>query len=169
LKVSVWLVTRERATWITAAEILVLGVVLLAASSPTVRLLIGLPLLVHLGYKALTSLPMGSVPGRPETGQPRRNYDLRLRIVRFLDEVRRVEDYAQQAEVAGWRDRDVQEYLFTGQRRVMAAAREVAKETGRPTAPAQPARTAGSVHTRDASSASSRATPPTGSVALFST
>jgi hypothetical protein len=131
VKVSVWLATRELTAWITAAEILGLGIVLCTPSGPGVRMLFGLPLLVHVGYKALTSLPMGSVPRRPEGGQPRRHYDLRARVVRFLDEVKRVEDYAHQAELSGLPKREVDEFLFTGQRRVMAAAKEVAKQTGR--------------------------------------
>lgn len=131
MKVRVWLATRERVTWFTAAEILGLGILLLAPSGPGVRMLFGLPLLVHIGYKALTSLPMGSVPGRPERGQSRRHYDLRARVVRFLDEVKRVEDYAHHAELSGLPRRDFEEFLFTGQRRVMAAAKEVAKQTGR--------------------------------------
>lgn len=131
MKVSVWLVTRERTTWITAAEILALGIVLFAPSGAGVRILFGLPLLVHVGYKALTSLPMGSVPGRPERGQPRRHYDLRARVVRFLAEVQRVEEYAHRAEVARLPRREVDEFLFSGQRRVMAAAKEVAKQTGK--------------------------------------
>lgn len=131
MKISVWLVTRERGTWITAAEIMGLGLLLLTDAGPTVRLLLGLPLLVHVGYRALTSLPMGLVPGRPERGQPRRRYDLRARVVRFLDEVKRAEDYAQRAELAGWPDREVEEYLFRAQHRVLAAARDVANVTGR--------------------------------------
>ena len=126
-----WLVTREPGTWITAAEVLVLCTVLVTPSGPVVRLLLGVPLLMHVGYKALTSLPMGSVPGRPPGGRQRRHYDLRARVVRFLAEVKRVEGFAQQAEVAGLPEREVREYLFAAQRRVMAAAREVAKETGR--------------------------------------
>jgi len=131
VKVRVWLVTRERTTWISAAEILGLGIVLLSPSGPGIRILFGLPLLAHIGYKALTSLPMGSVPGRPEGKPPRRHYDLRARVVRFLDEVKRVEDYAHRAELSGLPEGEVQEFLFTGQRRVMAAAKEVAKQTGR--------------------------------------
>ncbi len=130
MKISVWLVTRERETWITSAELLVLGVILLSPTGPLVRMLFGLPLLTHVGYKALTSLPMGLVPGRPERGQHRRHYDLRARVVRFLDEVKRVEDFAQRAELAEVPDDEVKEFLFVAQRRVMAAAREVAKQTG---------------------------------------
>jgi hypothetical protein len=130
VKISVWLVTRERETWITSAELLLLGVILLLPTSPMVRMLFGLPLLAHVGYKALTSLPMGLVPGRPERGQHRRHYDLRARVVRFLDEVKRVEDFAQRAELAEVPDDEVKEFLFAAQRRVMAAARDVAKQTG---------------------------------------
>lgn len=125
------MVTREPGTWATAAEIFALGVVLLAVDGAGIRFLFGLPLLVHIGYKALTGLPMGRVPGRPERGQPRRHYDLRSRIVRFMDEVKRVENYARRAEVAGVPEPEVREYLLVAQKRVMAAAREVAKETGR--------------------------------------
>lgn len=131
MRIRVWLATRERESWITAAEVLLLGIVLITPSGPAVRLLFGMPLLIHVGYKALTSLPMGSVPARPARGQPRRHYDLRARVVRFLDEVKRAEDYAQQAEVAGLPDLEVKEQLFTAQQRVMSAARAVAKESGR--------------------------------------
>jgi len=125
--------TRERGTWITAAEVIGLGLVLFTAPGPVIRLLFGLPLLVRLGYKALTSLPMGSIPGRPEGAkQERRRYDLRARVVVFLDEVRRAEDFAQQARVAGWPKGEVEDYLRSAQRRVVNAAAQVVKVTGRP-------------------------------------
>jgi hypothetical protein len=139
MKITIWLVTRERGTWITAAEVAALGLILLQGPGSIVRLLVGLPLLVHIGYKALTSLPMGAVPGRPERGQHRRHYDLRARIVRFLDEVRRWEDYAQRAEVAGWSEDQVEDDLRDAKQRVMAAAAEVAKLTGRSPVPANEA------------------------------
>jgi hypothetical protein len=44
--------------------------------------------------------------------------------------VKRLEDFAHQAAVADLPEREVKEVMFTGQRRVMAAAREVAKQTG---------------------------------------
>jgi len=135
MKITVWLVTRERDTWITAAEIMALALVLLAGGS-TVRVLGGLPLLVLLGYRALASLPLGSVPGRPERGRQRRNYDLRARVVGFLEEVRRVEHYVQQAELAGWSKAEVEENLRSAQARMMTAAAEVAKVTGRSPVPA---------------------------------
>lgn len=131
MKISVWMATRERETWITTVEVFGLGLLLLTATSPLVRLVLGLPLLVHVGYKALTSLPMGQVPGRPERGQMRRRYDLRARVVRFLEEVKMAESFAERAELASLPKRDVDEFLFRAHRRVMQAAKEVAKETGR--------------------------------------
>lgn len=99
----------------------------------TVRLFVGLPLLVHLGYTALTSLPIGSIPGRPAGAQHRRNQDLRARVVGFLNEVRRVEEYAQRAKTAGWSAKEVQANMRAAQQRMMAAASHVAEATGRST------------------------------------
>lgn len=131
MKISVWMASRERETWITAAEVFGLGLLLLTGVSPVVRLLFGLPLLVHVGYKALTSLPMGEVPSRPQRGQARRRYDLRARVVRFLDEVRMAESFAERAELSSLPKEEVDEFLFKAHRRVMHAASEVAKQTGR--------------------------------------
>jgi hypothetical protein len=131
MKITIWLATRERDTWITAAEIFALATVLLYAPGTTIRLLVGLPLLAHLGYKALTSLPMGMVPGRPPGGKERRNQDLRTQVVGFLNEVRRVEEYAQRAVTAGRPHEEVENNLRSAEERMMAAAAEVAKVAGR--------------------------------------
>jgi len=131
MRITVWMLTRERRTWLTATEILVLGLIVLVAPAATVRLLIGLPIVVHLGYQALTSLPLGHVPRRREGGLHRRRYDLRARIVRFLDEVKRAEDYAQRARFSGLDEQNVEEYLHVAQRRVLTAAAAVAQVTGR--------------------------------------
>ena len=72
MKVRVWLVTRERATWIAGAEILGLALVLTMAVESSIARLLGFALLAHLGYSALTSLPMGAIPGRPPGRQQRR-------------------------------------------------------------------------------------------------
>jgi len=129
--------TRERETWTTAAAVLGLGLILTAAPGALVRLLVGLPLLVHVGYRALTSLPMGAVPRRPERGQSRRHYDLRARVVRFLDEVRRAEDFAERARTGGSAASEVERQLWAAQNRVMSAATEVAKATGQMVEPDQ--------------------------------
>lgn len=134
IKIKVWLVTRERATWITGAEILGLALVLFAGPGTAIRIVVGLPLLVLLGYTALTSLPMGAIPSRP-TGltQQRRNQDLRSRVVGFLNEVRRLEQYAHRAKTAGWPQSEVKDNLRSAQTRMMAAAAQVVKVTGRST------------------------------------
>jgi hypothetical protein len=131
MRITVWMMTRERRTWLTGAQVLVLGLIVVSAPTAPVRLLIGLPLVVYLGYQALTSLPLGLVPRRKEGGVHRRRYDLRSRVVRFLDEVRRVEDYADRARISGLKEQDVEEYLNVAQRRVMSAAASVAQATGR--------------------------------------
>lgn len=127
--------TWERSTWITAVEMLGLGIVLLTSSGTAIALVVGLPLLAHLGYTALTSLPLGAIPGPPAGAkQLRRNQDLRSRIVGFLNEIRRVEEYAQQAEVLGRPRKEVEQDLRWAKQRMMAAAAEVAKVAGRPSA-----------------------------------
>lgn len=131
MKISVWMATRERETWITMAEVFGLGLLLLTGAGPLVRLVFGLPLLVHVGYKALTGLPMGQVPCRPERGQMRRRYDLRARVVRFLEEVKMAESFAGRAELSSLPKEEVDEFLFKAHRRVMYAAKEVANQAGR--------------------------------------
>jgi hypothetical protein len=131
MRITVWIAKMERETWVTAAEILGLALIVIAAPVAVIRVLLGVPLLAHLGYRALTSLPMGLVPRRPERGQPRQRYDLRARVVRFLDEVRRAEDLAERSRVGGPADSDMEQQMWAAQKRVMAAAAEVAKATGR--------------------------------------
>jgi hypothetical protein len=130
MKITVWLATRDRTTWIAAAEITGLTLVLTTVESTWVRFA-GLALLIHLGYRALTGLPIGSIPGRPDGAkQYRRNQDLRSRVVGFLNEVKRVEHFAQQARVGGLPRGELEQHLASGQVRVMAAAAEVAKVSG---------------------------------------
>ena len=116
---------------IRAGETLALAFVLLAGSGTAIRLLVGLPLLAHLGYTAMTALPMGMVPGRPEgSKQERRNQDLRSWVVRFLNEVRELEEYMWRARTSDWTADEVEEKLRLGRQRVMAAATEVSKAVG---------------------------------------
>jgi hypothetical protein len=130
MKLRIWLVTRDRLTWFTGAEVLALSVVLFNASA-TVRLFLGLPLLAHLGYRALTSVPLGQIPGRPEWAkQVRRNQDLRSRVVGFLNEMRRVEDLAHHGYVGGRAPEVVEKDLVFAKKRMMAAASEVVRAAG---------------------------------------
>jgi hypothetical protein len=130
MKLRIWLVTRDRETWFTGAEIVGLAIVL-ASASPSLRVLLGLPLLAHLGYRALTSVPLGQIPGRPEWAkQVRRNQDLRSRVVGFLNEMRRVEDLAHNGRLSGGTSVAVERDLAYAKRRMMEAAKEVVRAAG---------------------------------------
>lgn len=126
-----WIATREPRTWITVAEIVALAIVLLAGGA-LLRPLLGLPLLVHLGWDALTSVPVGEIPGPPEgVGERRRNYHLRYRVVAFLNEVQRVEQFVQDAKQANLPREEVEKNLRSAQKRIMATAGEVAEVLGK--------------------------------------
>lgn len=132
MRITVWLATRDRSTWIALAEGLLLAWIVLSGPGRLVRLVVGLPLLAHLAYTAMTGLPVYAIPGKP-TGakRDRVNQDLRSHVVGFLNEVRRVEEYAQRAKTAGLPSQEVQDNLAVAQRRMMSAAAQVVKVTGR--------------------------------------
>ena len=127
MRITVWLFTRDRITWLIGAEVGLLAL-LLTAGSPVLQVWVGLPVLAHLGYRALTSLPIGQVPGRPAgVARQRRNQRLRNRVVAFLNEVKRAESYALKAAESD----DVEANLKHARARMMVAAGEVAKVVGR--------------------------------------
>ena len=132
MKVTVWLATRDRETWIALAEILVLAVLLTVAVQSFIAQAMGFAILAHLGYTAMTGLPIRAIPGRPPGGQPRRNLDLRAQIAAFLREVRRVDAHSQRALITGLTKTEIDAQLRQGEQRVMAAAVRVARETRRP-------------------------------------
>lgn len=114
------------------AEILGLGLVLVMDPPTALRLLLGLPLLAHLGWSALTSLPLGEVPGPPSgRGERRQNLELRSRVVSFLNEVQRVEQFVQDAKTAGLPREEVEKNLRSAERRIKTSAADVAKAVGR--------------------------------------
>lgn len=130
MKITVWLGSTDRATWIALGETLMLAY-LLFQPQLLFRVLVGLPLLIHLGYTGMTSLPMGMIPRRPEgSKQARRNQDLRSWVVRFLNEVKELEDYLWRARSAGSSPAEMSEKVRVGRQRVMAAASQVAKAVG---------------------------------------
>lgn len=132
IKITVWLLTRERRTLITLAELVALWIVLFVVDGGALRLLVGVPLFLHVGYLALTSLPLGEVPRRPDNvTRERRNQDLRSQIVGFLNEIRRAEDYAHRARVAGWPEDEVEENLRLARERAMEAAASAVTVMGR--------------------------------------
>jgi hypothetical protein len=110
-----------------------IALVLLTAPGPIIRLLVGLPLLTHLGYTALTSLPIGMIPGRSAVKRERRNQDLRIQVRAFLNEVRRVEEYVQRSRTLGRPRSEVEQSLHAAEKRMMAAAAKVVQATGRST------------------------------------
>lgn len=92
----------------------------------------GLPLLVHVGYRALTSLPLDAIPGRPEGAkQHRRNQDLRSLVVGFLNEVRAVESHAQRAMMARIPRAQLEPDLHKAQRTLTKVAAEMIEVIGR--------------------------------------
>lgn len=106
-----------------------LGLVMMAPGL-LVRLVVGLPLLTHLGWNTLTSLPVGKIPGPPKgVKERRRNHDLRQRVVAFLSEVQRVERYIHQAEVSGLPHSSVGPSLRSAEKRMLATAEEVVRLT----------------------------------------
>lgn len=118
--------------WVTVTEVLVLSLVLLTAPGMIVRLVVGLPIVVHLGWTALTSVPLGAVPGPPTgAGERRRNYQLRYRVVAFLNEVQRVEKYVQEAQAIGLSREEMEKNLRVAEKRIRATAAEVVDMTGR--------------------------------------
>lgn len=134
MKITLWLATRERATYVSAAETLALAF-LLVFGGGWLQAVIGLPILAHLGYTAATALPMGEVPGRPAGAKQRRNQELRTQVASFLREVRRVEEYAQRARLGGHPPKQVKEALRIAEHRMMAAATGVVRAVGRSTVP----------------------------------
>jgi hypothetical protein len=52
-------------TWVTTAETLALVAILVAVPSTLLRVLLGIPIVLHLGWSVMTSVPVGGVPGPP--------------------------------------------------------------------------------------------------------
>ncbi|MFP3947683.1 MAG: hypothetical protein ACLFWG_03050 [Longimicrobiales bacterium] len=105
---------------------------LLASPGRVVTFFVGLPLLLHLGYQAVTSLPAGRIPGRPSgRAEKRRNYRLRARVRSFLTEVQRAETYVQRARAGKLPRSEVKRNLHVAEKRIMASAQEVVRATGR--------------------------------------
>lgn len=131
MKLSVWIARWQPATWIALAEAMGLLLVLFIGSGTWIRLALGIPLLAHLAYTAMTSLPLGEVPGPPEgLDERRRNHQLRERVVAFLNEVQRVEEFARRAQSAGLPPEEVEKNLRRADRRIRSTAAEVVEVVG---------------------------------------
>lgn len=131
MKFSVWISTREPRTWAMLSETIVLGALLALPAEATIRLVVGLPLLAHLAWSALTSLPAGTIPGRADGAEVRSNHHLRSRVVTFLTEVQRMEKYMRDARAAGLPTSEVRKNLQWADTRLQATTAEVVKALGR--------------------------------------
>lgn len=121
----------EKRTWITMLEVLALGGLLLFAPSAAVRVLLGVPLLIHLAWGVLASVPVGGIPGPPPGVQERRrNHRLRYRVVEFLREVKRIEAYARQANGGRAAPRDLERNLRGGEQRLHEIVAEIMRVAG---------------------------------------
>lgn len=88
----------ETRTWITTVEVLALSALLLFAPSPLLRVALGIPIALHLGWSVISGMPTGGIPGPPPgVGERRRNHRLRYRVAEFLREVKRLDAFARQA------------------------------------------------------------------------
>ena len=132
IKLTIWLVTLERSTWIRGAEILGLALIIIVAPPWPFRLAVGLPLLVLLGYGALTSLPLGMIPRKPDGAkQDRRNQDLRSRVVGFLNDVRGLEAYVQRARISDLPRSELEANLRKAQQKLMRSAADMVTVMGK--------------------------------------
>lgn len=122
----------ERSTWIAGAETLALILLLTSFRESALFLYAGLPLVLHLGWSAATSMPVGRIPGPPSgTGERRRNHLLRYQVVAFLSQVQRVEAAAEKAAVAGMPRPALQEKLQVEGRVLQEIASDMVKVAGR--------------------------------------
>lgn len=122
----------ERRTWIALAETVALVGLILFFRDTLVLLALGLPLVAHLAWTAVTSVPVGQIPGPPPgIGERRRNHLLRYQVVAFLDQVQRVETFAEKANTAGKPRPDLERELSVAGRRLQAIASDIVKVAGR--------------------------------------
>lgn len=89
----------ETRTWMTTVEVLALSALLLFAPSALLRVALGIPITLHLGWSVISQASAGGrIAGPPPgVGERRRNHRLRYRVVEFLREVKRLEAFARQA------------------------------------------------------------------------
>jgi hypothetical protein len=139
VRLKAWLAEKERSTWIAAIEIVVVGLILIMAPGSEVGRIVAVALLAHLGYTALAGLPVraskreAEVEPTPERAQSQ----LQEHVVRFVNEVRRVEAYTDHTRDSGVSRSEVEKNLRAAQREMMDAAAEVMQLTGAARRPAE--------------------------------
>lgn len=118
----------ETRTWITFGEVAALGVLLLFELPTAIRVIVGVPLLLHLGWSVLTSVPAGKIPGPPPgVGERRRNHQLRYRVVQFLNELQRLEAYTLQGDDGTVPKRELEK----AEERLQSVVTEAVRSVGR--------------------------------------
>ncbi len=118
-------------TVVAILEVLGLTGILLFASTPVLRVIVGLPILAHLGWGVLTSVPLGGIPGPPPgVGERRRNHRLRYRVAEFLREVKRVEAFARQAQIGEVPAATAQKSLQSSEARLRDIVSEIMRVAG---------------------------------------
>lgn len=143
MRLKAWLAEKERSTWIAAIEIVVVGLILIMAPGSEVGRIVAVALLAHLGYTALAGLPVkaskreAEVEVEVEEGAARRHGQLREHVVRFVNDVRRVEAYTEHSRDSGVSRSEVEENLRAAQREMMDAAAELMQVTGAARRPAE--------------------------------
>ena len=122
----------EVTTWIAAGETAALLALLMFFREASLMLVAAVPLVLHLGWSAATSLPVGRVPGPPPgVGERRRNHLLRYQVREFLEEVQRVEAAAEKATLQGVPRTKFEKELARSGQNLQEIAQNMVKVAGR--------------------------------------
>jgi hypothetical protein len=128
MSVTTWAAAKHGSTWVVAAEIpevLCIGLLLLMAPESLLGRMIAVVLLSHLGYTALAGMTSGAssasrqevrhAPSAPVVHRP-------ATLVRFINEVRRVDAFVQHSADSGLQRSEVEPKLREAQRQLSEAA-----------------------------------------------
>ena len=132
MSATAWAAGRERSTWIAAAEILGIGLLLLVAPHSVVGRLFAVLLLSHLGYAALSrgSARVSSGSGERVGDQSASGAkDRPATLVRFLNDVRGAEAFLRHSRDSGLQRSEVEQRLRAAQRDLTEAADQVRRVT----------------------------------------
>lgn len=132
MSVTTWAAAKHGSTWVVAAEVLCIGLLLLMAPQSLLGRIVAVFLLSHLGYTALAGMASGAssasqqeirhAPSAPVVDRP-------ATLVRFINEVRRVDAFVQHSADSGLQRSEVEPKLREAQRQLSEAADEVLRVT----------------------------------------
>jgi hypothetical protein len=129
---TVWATKRERSTWVAAAEILGIGLLVLMAPHSVVGRVLAVLLLSHLGYTALTGQGRrvsGATGERVGDQSALAGKSRPPTLVRFLNEVRGAEAFLLHSRDSGLQRTEVEQKLRAAQRELSEAAEQVRRVT----------------------------------------